>query len=342
MRPVRERERGAVAVLVAAAVAALLGLVALVLNVGHRLDTRAELQNAADSAALAGAAELNGEIEPIMDGLPVTRAIDFSGRHTSGAAVPVTIGAGDVQLGRWDLFASDPATAFTPITVQSDADAWLVNAVRVVNGREQARGNALEVFMGNLLGRATQDVGAEAIAVNGGPCNLACPTVPFTFFDCGIFKDYDLHCGKHVRTTTTYSDPNDTVGWTSLSTDPATPPTAKDILNADPTQCGQYAVQTGQPIHVSNGSYFGAICNELRARIGIKSIAPIVGGECPPKFNQVHQVVGFATFEIVGVECAGNPKFIEFEFHCNEHVEPDGRIGCGFYGTGPLQPQLVR
>ncbi|WP_305041470.1 pilus assembly protein TadG-related protein, partial [Geoalkalibacter sp.] len=57
-KPYRVGEKGAVAVLVAVLLMFLIGMVALVVDVGYLYATRSELQNAADAAALAGARQL--------------------------------------------------------------------------------------------------------------------------------------------------------------------------------------------------------------------------------------------------------------------------------------------
>lgn len=54
----RSPERGAVAIMVAIALASLVGFIGLVLDVGHLYVTRTELQDAADACALAAAKEL--------------------------------------------------------------------------------------------------------------------------------------------------------------------------------------------------------------------------------------------------------------------------------------------
>jgi len=58
-RPGARRQRGAIAVVVAFSLVALVLMLGLVLDIGHLYVTKAELQNAADSCALSAAAELN-------------------------------------------------------------------------------------------------------------------------------------------------------------------------------------------------------------------------------------------------------------------------------------------
>ncbi len=57
-RLTRKDERGAVAVLVVAALVALLGFAALAIDVGFLVMKKTELQTAADAGALAGASAL--------------------------------------------------------------------------------------------------------------------------------------------------------------------------------------------------------------------------------------------------------------------------------------------
>jgi hypothetical protein len=77
-------ERGAVAVVVAIAMAVLLGFLGFVLNAGHATSVRGELQNASDAAALAAARELNGE----QSGVDAARrvAVDFAALHATANA----------------------------------------------------------------------------------------------------------------------------------------------------------------------------------------------------------------------------------------------------------------
>jgi Flp pilus assembly protein TadG len=61
-RSSRNNEHGAVLVMMAAAMAGIMGLVALAIDVGQVSVTRRKLQNAADAAALAGVARLPGSV----------------------------------------------------------------------------------------------------------------------------------------------------------------------------------------------------------------------------------------------------------------------------------------
>lgn len=58
----KQEQRGAVAVIVAICIAVLIGMLGLVLDLGHLFVAKTELQNAADAAALSGARELDGTL----------------------------------------------------------------------------------------------------------------------------------------------------------------------------------------------------------------------------------------------------------------------------------------
>jgi len=97
----RSRERGAIAVVVAFAISALLTLLVLVMNVGHGYSVRAELQNAGDSAALAGVADIGGvNLAALSASLGTARAtaLNYAAAHRTDAT-NVSLLGGDVCFG---------------------------------------------------------------------------------------------------------------------------------------------------------------------------------------------------------------------------------------------------
>lgn len=62
----RQRQQGAVAIMVGLSIFILVGMLALVIDLGHLYVTKTELQNAADAAALSGAKELDGTAQGIQ------------------------------------------------------------------------------------------------------------------------------------------------------------------------------------------------------------------------------------------------------------------------------------
>lgn len=72
-------QQGAVAIIVALSLVVLIGMLGLVLDLGHLYVTKTELQNAADAAALSGAKELNGNVSGINNA--INRSIETAGRN---------------------------------------------------------------------------------------------------------------------------------------------------------------------------------------------------------------------------------------------------------------------
>lgn len=145
-----QSDRGAITIIVVAAMLVLLACASLAIDVGLIWVARIEMQNAADAAALAGAAELPDEA------VARTVAVRFADLNDKGNAGIVD--SADVVFGTWDLNARTFAPGGNPR-----------NAVRVEVERSPARGNALPLQFARLLGRNTTTVVADAIAfVNVG------------------------------------------------------------------------------------------------------------------------------------------------------------------------------
>lgn len=93
----RNRQQGAVAIIVGLSLFVLIGLLGLVLDLGHLYITKTELQNAADAAALSGAKELDGTAAGITKA--VNRAILTAGQNNFDFNRPVVIDIGDISAG---------------------------------------------------------------------------------------------------------------------------------------------------------------------------------------------------------------------------------------------------
>lgn len=62
----RQRQRGAVAIIVGLGIVVLIGMIGLVVDLGHMFITKTELQNAADACSLAAARELDGGSDALV------------------------------------------------------------------------------------------------------------------------------------------------------------------------------------------------------------------------------------------------------------------------------------
>lgn len=337
----RERERGVTAVVVALVMMALCAFLALVINSGHLMSVRGQLQNATDAAALAGVRELNGTV----DGAKAAQIIaaDYAQRHVTDAGMKVEIDPDDVEIGYWDFKVAlvSRESAFKEASLDPVAIAT-ANAVRVLAGREGA--NAVSVTMGGLLGKDKADVRANSVAVLGGPTK-ECLNIPLAFSDCAVRDpppDGPLRCDQEI---TFNSDIEDSVGFTNLSADASVDPKdLKEILEGECRDVGY-----GDPISVGNGADIQPLVNDFLAFKGQKMIVPVVDlPDC--RFNaRTTTVTGFLTITIDAVcpfkddpLCTPGDKFIKIKIECGETTEHTTEGGAPYYGTAATLPRLVR
>lgn len=93
----RKSERGAVAIIFGLTVVVLFAMGGVVLDLGHLYIAKAELQNAADAAALAGAKDLN-ETTPGIDAA-VAKAQAISAKNKYNFATDVTLALTNIEFG---------------------------------------------------------------------------------------------------------------------------------------------------------------------------------------------------------------------------------------------------
>ena len=159
----RGRARGVTLVWAAIVMFVLVGFVALAVDWGYAYYTTQKLQNAADSAALAGAQRVwfsHGEARE--------RAKDFSSANEAGGDAVLldendsNDPAGDIVIGIYD----EGTRAFTPSSDKMKANAVMVNAKRTASSPN----GALPLVWGGIFGIDSTQFSRWAIAVaDGGP-----------------------------------------------------------------------------------------------------------------------------------------------------------------------------
>ncbi len=191
------------AIVVALLLTVLVGIAALAVDVGYIMTAKNELQNIADSAALAGAGQLGKEYENIENiscsklqaYVPDNETIRSVGRdaasknRAAGEGGSITVADSDVEVGIWgqedkELPATFTSTSFHP------------NAVRVTAHRDG--NNPVITFFARIFKVCTVPVKADAVAV-------AFPVSPDgkLFLPLGISEDYFFNnmdfCDKNIK-----------------------------------------------------------------------------------------------------------------------------------------------
>lgn len=146
------RRRGMASIWGIVSIGLFLTIAALVVDGALLYSSHADLQAAADSAALAAASGLVVGPEEAVD-----RAIDFAAKNRAGGN-PVTILPGDIVLGDWD-----PDTqVLTPLP---GGELHRSDGVRVTASLTAERGNALRMAFAQIFGAGEADVRASATAI---------------------------------------------------------------------------------------------------------------------------------------------------------------------------------
>lgn len=160
---------------------ALLGFGALVIDVGRARVVRAELQNAAEAAALGGAAYLDSDGDGLTDPQGVddaVRAARALAALNNAAGAPAVLRQEDVFVGRWDADTG---------TIDRDAAVDEFDAVGV-----SLRLDDLGTFLaGGALGHRTMSARAASIAVRPpllAPASVEC-ALPLAIPDCLLDGD---------------------------------------------------------------------------------------------------------------------------------------------------------
>jgi Flp pilus assembly protein TadG len=145
-------QRGAVLIHVAIALLGLIAFTTFVVDYGVMWVSRSQAQTAADAGALAGAISLSFDSGTDFDGAKdKARAVAIA-NNVFGQPPNVTLAAGNLA-GDVTFPACPPSTPGLPDT-----------CVKVDVYRNQARGNPLPIFFGNLLGISGHGVRATATA----------------------------------------------------------------------------------------------------------------------------------------------------------------------------------
>jgi Flp pilus assembly protein TadG len=351
----RRNERGAIAIWAVLVATLLFALVAYGLNIGHAAAVKAELQNASDGAALGAAHALNGQ----ATGITAARAAaaSYASEHVTDSNVTVNINSvNDVQFCKWNMVTNTQVWCLgwgvAPTSAGSPDDATMpqllaTNAVRVRDGREASRGNALPVYLGGFLGApATVDDASVATAVGAGPSTLTQCSLPLAYVDCAFGS---TSCGS----TLIYRNNNtDTGGFTLLDTGNVSANGLKYFLDNLIANGTCIKLNVGASISMNNGNISAAnVWNDFKQLVGREWAIPIVhSSDCKINSSHLYPIDGFATVLITGVyrnngdspppACGGTTPCITANVTCSQTVNE--APGGGFFGLSTVRTQLVQ
>jgi Flp pilus assembly protein TadG len=165
---VPSRQRGTVSIMTALFLFVLLATGAFAIDIARYYVVRNELQNAADAAALAGAACLNPNSacgNSAASGPDFTTAAAMAASEVGlNAATNVTLKTGQVVAGGWDPSTPGSPVTAAPVTVSASQ----LPAVSVTISEASGVNNGpLNLIFGKFVGKNSLNVSATAVATGG-------------------------------------------------------------------------------------------------------------------------------------------------------------------------------
>jgi hypothetical protein len=182
------RRRGSVVVYGLLALAIAFPFLALTIDLGRIAVARAELQNAADAAALAGA-------KALRDGQDAanTAAEIFGELNSVNGANAEIVTANDVEIGRWNKSTRAFQTLSGAALTNGNA-----NAVRATCRINTERGNELPLFFAPLFGEDLTELEATAVACADNPfCSKIIGRDAFSQSGTSYTDSYDSSDGSY-------------------------------------------------------------------------------------------------------------------------------------------------
>ncbi len=270
-------------------------------DMAHYRFAKAQLQNAADAAALAGAKSLNGTSGGRTTAVNLATA--FAQEHVIDGATMEEDEVVQNDVGRWGLTDE----SFTTASI-SDAAA---NAVRVSVRRDAVTSYFSPILSDSLESRA---LSATAMAVAGGAGAVGC-AAPIAIATCVL--NYDADGDLICPTNLSFQNGTTAVGLTHPDgTSPVNGNNTKPYIKAavdNPLTCDSPSL-AGTTIHLQNGNDLtNTSVNDINSATSnganpVPIVMPVIDKSCGsggPTYNQSATIVGYMKMRIVGARWTG-------------------------------------
>lgn len=329
LRKLRRREDGTTLPIMAVYLLVAVGVLALVIDLGHIFLVKSELQRTADAAALAGALRLMTPSTGLTPGV-MPASVDCSRAITAGEAVgtqndtdgqPTTLANLAISLGTWN------GTAFTDTGCANPSQ---VNAVRAVASR------TADIYFGGILtGSNTINLSASATVLVGTVGGL-----PPGYKTLPIAVDSDkLPSNGEKLVLRLNPTPGDDGCWHTYFWQNPAASLLRDIINGD---VETPLIKEGDYIKVKEGvaaSDLQTLSQQLAQHGGTWDVVlPVIP---PDSHTGYAEVLGFASVRLTHVQTTGGDKRIEMETLNNKLAPTTLPGGSTYYGLSTGTPRLV-
>lgn len=330
----RTRQIGGIMLIAAPLTFTLVALTALSVDVARVFVVRNELQNAADAAALSGAAKLTSYITPNWQSAS-TAALATVKRNKAANAV---LQHGAIETGFWPIHGQGPLRpsnqgAATPQLGENPA-------VRVtVSLRSGQNGGPLRLFFAPIFNRYLQSLSASAVAVIATPGFASEGSLfPMVLNKC-MFDQYwtngaPVDANQVVRIGSAYHYPNCSAGqWSSLDLFSQSAKVTKTLLSTGNT----VELTLDDEVFIQSGtetSIYKVVQDLIDAKGGSWDVLiPVVDKADLSKSGAV-PIVAFAPFRLTAA-VGGSSKYVEGRFITNFKAPgtSGGAGGGAFFGA---------
>jgi hypothetical protein len=292
----KTKQHGNVLVLIALMLPVLLAFVALAIDVGRIYVVKNELQNAADAAALRGAAVLP-KPDAAYPGANYAHPNWVYAQAQGASAIALNQAAnrslsdGLVEVGYWNVKQTPEgmqATSITPTLFDKPA----VRVTIKLGGGDN--GGALNLFFAPIFGQSYQEVSATSLALIAAPAQVSPGALfPTAMASCLFSHYWDAAAGKPKLDPATgkpyvfkigsayHYPPCDSGEWTTFGVDANNVGAIRDLIlngNPGPLSIGQNVwVQTGSKTALYGDVIFPKdVLVAVVANVNTHSFQPIV------------------------------------------------------------------
>jgi hypothetical protein len=322
----RGRETGAAMLTVLVALVALIAISSLAIDGGALWTARNQLQNSADSSALAAAANMIDVVTPATTlGAARGAALARAASHRAISTGAVVVETADVVFGNWDLATR---TLDTGVDL---GDPAVVNAVEVTARLDDASNDRVPAFFSKVIGRTGFTAGATATAylgfagsaapgqidlpiaidcckISGADCKQDfCTTIDTNPPNPCALDDPQDEGATTVSCLEFHNTPDQNACWTQFDGESSsinTPGLTDIVEDGNPI-----TISTSEPVYVDNGTKTPVIGDIKDRMMGEGSFAGDAHGEdryLPKDGVEDSWVVGLPVVECqTGINCAG-------------------------------------
>ncbi len=324
---------------------ALLAFISLGVDLGLLYSARAELQNAADVAALAGASTLitwdENQNAIAQADTAIATAQQFA-LLNQAQKVNLTLRSEDITLGLWDLEGG----GFDPDYTGASSNPDELSGIQVLMRRDSLANGPVATIFAGAFGFGEVALSAEATGYLGyaGDVPAGAVDLPIALQAEDLNPGDGPDCGSIIAFS---SEGEENAEWTTFFTWPANNPNVAAYVNGE---MEIPALGVGDRLNMINGKLSNNTWKDLQDRFEAEGsdtdgdgsadswqvMLPVVtNAGC----NRA-RVAGFANVTISEVRTAPHKDIIA-TLQCGM-VQPDSASGGGNYGTRAAAPKLVR